>query len=310
MQRNNGNGMKAYENDWSKSERSQSHPGSMSQMRGGGMRRNRMPGNDQSYNGGHMSDRGSMSPQGYGQSKNRGMRNGYGQQGMNGHPMNGIKGRGRGGSMNVAGGPASRYGGSMNRGGSMSHDRSTGYRGGSKGRLGSNYGAMGGQSHPGGSMTSSAMNNGGYGGSRYNGNSNGRFGHPSSQMNGGSSSGGQFSQGYGGGRGGGGSRMNGSNGRSRQQGRNDFTSNNGNGNNDQAYKLAALGEEIAGPLTKSFSCKGKKYGYYADVANGCKVYHVCAPEQRRHFSFFCNSGTIFDRDSQTCVRKNQITCKA
>ena len=75
-----------------------------------------------------------------------------------------------------------------------------------------------------------------------------------------------------------------------------------------AYRLASLGDEIAGPVQKSFSCKGKDYGYYADTANQCKVYHVCVPEQKQQYSFFCNEGTIFDEEDQTCVRKASGKC--
>jgi hypothetical protein len=99
-----------------------------------------------------------------------------------------------------------------------------------------------------------------------------------------------------------GGRQNGSRGRQGQQ------SDQSGRNQDQAYKLASLGDEIAGPIQKSFSCQGKDYGYYADTSNGCKVFHVCAPQQKRHFSFFCNEGTIFDQEAQTCMRKGKAKC--
>lgn len=77
-----------------------------------------------------------------------------------------------------------------------------------------------------------------------------------------------------------------------------------------AYRLASQGEEIAGPVQKTFSCEGKDYGYYADVGNNCKVYHVCVPSQKQHYSFFCNEGTIFDDTQQTCIHKSSKSCVA
>merc|ERR1712158_343426 len=28
---------------------------------------------------------------------------------------------------------------------------------------------------------------------------------------------------------------------------------------------------------ESFSCEGQDYGYYADVASGCEIFHICLP---------------------------------
>merc|ERR1712150_328758 len=30
---------------------------------------------------------------------------------------------------------------------------------------------------------------------------------------------------------------------------------------------------------ESFSCEGQDYGYYADVASGCEIFHICLPIQ-------------------------------
>merc|ERR1712008_281484 len=52
---------------------------------------------------------------------------------------------------------------------------------------------------------------------------------------------------------------------------------------------------------ESFSCEGQDYGYYADVASGCEIFHICLPIQDNDgivtstakWSFFCGNGTIF-----------------
>ena len=37
--------------------------------------------------------------------------------------------------------------------------------------------------------------------------------------------------------------------------------------------LDILGREAS----RDFSCEDRQYGYYADVANDCKVFHICVP---------------------------------
>ena len=44
------------------------------------------------------------------------------------------------------------------------------------------------------------------------------------------------------------------------------------------------------------------YGYYADVANECQIFHICYPvtyadgiEEMLKWSFICPAGTIFDQ---------------
>lgn len=48
-----------------------------------------------------------------------------------------------------------------------------------------------------------------------------------------------------------------------------------------------------------FSCEGRIYGYYADVANNCQIFHVCAPPEGQ-YSFFCPNQTIFDQRYMVC----------
>ncbi|XP_076031335.1 U-scoloptoxin(01)-Cw1a-like [Oratosquilla oratoria] len=62
-----------------------------------------------------------------------------------------------------------------------------------------------------------------------------------------------------------------------------------------------------GPIVTGFSCDGLKYGYYADVNNDCRVFHVCAPYldadnfiKTIMYSFICGQGTVFDQATLTC----------
>ncbi|XP_045612065.2 U-scoloptoxin(01)-Cw1a-like [Procambarus clarkii] len=68
--------------------------------------------------------------------------------------------------------------------------------------------------------------------------------------------------------------------------------------------LEVLGAEPA----RSFECAGRNYGYYADVATDCRVFHVCLPisddlgevVETAQFSFFCGNQTVFSQESLTC----------
>ncbi|XP_063876309.1 uncharacterized protein LOC135109138 isoform X1 [Scylla paramamosain] len=66
----------------------------------------------------------------------------------------------------------------------------------------------------------------------------------------------------------------------------------------------------------NFRCDDKIYGYYADVDNDCKIFHVCLPLQQLYpanfttpvtfqFSFFCNNNTVFSQDSMTCAWEDE-----
>lgn len=82
------------------------------------------------------------------------------------------------------------------------------------------------------------------------------------------------------------------------------------------HELPADFELIVGNYDQSFSCEGLKYGYYADMANACKVFHVCQPitladgtEQIQHWSFLCGNQTVFNQFSLTCSHPDEaIPC--
>lgn len=65
---------------------------------------------------------------------------------------------------------------------------------------------------------------------------------------------------------------------------------------------------LSSPLTTSFECAGRAYGYYADQDNNCEVFHVCLPIEddagsiieTAQFSFACGNQTVFSQDSLTC----------
>ncbi|XP_042235240.1 U-scoloptoxin(01)-Cw1a-like [Homarus americanus] len=66
------------------------------------------------------------------------------------------------------------------------------------------------------------------------------------------------------------------------------------------------GQEIKRPF---FSCRGRVFGYYADVTSGCRIFHICQPIsdeygallETAHFSFFCGNLTVFNQESLTCT---------
>ncbi|GLH07758.1 Uncharacterized protein GBIM_13186 [Gryllus bimaculatus] len=91
-----------------------------------------------------------------------------------------------------------------------------------------------------------------------------------------------------------------------------------------------------GPPDESFSCDGRGYGYYADPANACRVFHVCLPLQLpvdpnananangpadagadaqpapppHRFSFICPEQTLFNQEAFTCTRpEDSIPCE-
>ncbi|XP_045603720.1 U-scoloptoxin(01)-Cw1a [Procambarus clarkii] len=72
-----------------------------------------------------------------------------------------------------------------------------------------------------------------------------------------------------------------------------------------------------GPIVTGFSCDGLQYGYYADVANGCRVFHVCYPYldadqflRTRMWSFICGQGAVFNQVALVCDHtKDSIPCE-
>jgi hypothetical protein len=66
-------------------------------------------------------------------------------------------------------------------------------------------------------------------------------------------------------------------------------------------------------IVDEFSCEGKRYGYYADVANDCQIFHICYPvqypdgqEEMFKWSFICPNQTIFDQASLVPLLKDDL----
>merc|ERR1712142_811477 len=72
------------------------------------------------------------------------------------------------------------------------------------------------------------------------------------------------------------------------------------------FELPSNATLILGGIQFGFDCGDLPYGYYADEANNCAIYHVCLPYIEddlyvtRHFSFMCGVGTVFDQERLVC----------
>ncbi|XP_043279657.1 probable serine/threonine-protein kinase DDB_G0282963 [Venturia canescens] len=58
--------------------------------------------------------------------------------------------------------------------------------------------------------------------------------------------------------------------------------------------------------TTSFSCRGLKGGYYADLETNCQVFHIC--DNGRKISFLCPNGTIFQQSQLICDWWFKVDC--
>ncbi|XP_071512385.1 U-scoloptoxin(01)-Cw1a-like [Panulirus ornatus] len=71
-------------------------------------------------------------------------------------------------------------------------------------------------------------------------------------------------------------------------------------------ELPANASLILGSIQAGFDCADLPYGYYADEANNCAIFHVCLPYINfgeivtRQFSFMCGEGTVFDQERFVC----------
>jgi len=73
---------------------------------------------------------------------------------------------------------------------------------------------------------------------------------------------------------------------------------------------ASAADLLDAPYDDGFNCDQQDagYGYYADVNNGCKVFHICNPvydnegivQRMDKYSFVCGEGTQFDQQTLTC----------
>merc|ERR1711964_655839 len=72
------------------------------------------------------------------------------------------------------------------------------------------------------------------------------------------------------------------------------------------FALPSNASLVLGGINTGFECGDLPYGYYADEANNCAIFHVCLPYidhdvyVTRHFSFMCGEGTMFDQERLVC----------
>ena len=75
-----------------------------------------------------------------------------------------------------------------------------------------------------------------------------------------------------------------------------------------AFQLPSNASLVLGNIITGFDCNDLPYGYYADEANNCQVFHICLPYidhdvyTVRMFSFLCGEGTVFDQVSNNCKK--------
>ena len=64
-----------------------------------------------------------------------------------------------------------------------------------------------------------------------------------------------------------------------------------------------------------FSCFNRRYGYYADIAKKCYMFHLCYPVQEpatgqilfQRFSFVCSDNAVFDQQHLVCVDNGTLS---
>ncbi|XP_071512441.1 U-scoloptoxin(01)-Cw1a-like [Panulirus ornatus] len=81
------------------------------------------------------------------------------------------------------------------------------------------------------------------------------------------------------------------------------------------FDLPSNATLLLGDIQTGFDCADRPYGYYADEANYCAIYHVCLPYINfdqivtRQFSFMCGEGTVFDQERLVCdFPEGAISC--
>ncbi|XP_022248989.1 uncharacterized protein LOC111087256 [Limulus polyphemus] len=79
----------------------------------------------------------------------------------------------------------------------------------------------------------------------------------------------------------------------------------------RAYELPDGAELLVGNIRTTFSCPGD--GYYADVDNDCKIFHVChtvthanGPSEVQQWSFLCGNLTFFNQLTLTCGFADEV----
>ncbi|XP_076357838.1 uncharacterized protein LOC143250761 isoform X2 [Tachypleus tridentatus] len=79
----------------------------------------------------------------------------------------------------------------------------------------------------------------------------------------------------------------------------------------RAYELPDGAELLVGNVQTTFSCPGD--GYYADVDNDCKIFHVChtvtdsnGRSEVQQWSFMCGNLTFYNQLTLTCGFQDEV----
>merc|ERR1712156_406028 len=73
--------------------------------------------------------------------------------------------------------------------------------------------------------------------------------------------------------------------------------------------LLVMGQDLAEiPADLTFSCEGRPYGYYADPATNCQVFHICLGDGDIKWSFLCPNQTIFNQQYFVCDYAINVEC--
>lgn len=80
----------------------------------------------------------------------------------------------------------------------------------------------------------------------------------------------------------------------------------------EAFQLPDGVQAYIPSIKPNFKCESG--GYFADVENDCKIFHVCVPEmgksELQQYSFACGNMTVFNQFSMTCSDPAEtIPCK-
>merc|ERR1711879_736379 len=75
--------------------------------------------------------------------------------------------------------------------------------------------------------------------------------------------------------------------------------------------VLVMGQDLAEiPADLTFSCEGRPYGYYADPATNCQVFHICLGDGDIKWSFLCPNQTIFNQQYFVCDYSVNVDCVA
>merc|ERR1711934_590617 len=76
-----------------------------------------------------------------------------------------------------------------------------------------------------------------------------------------------------------------------------------------AIAALVIGQDLVElPADLTFSCDGRAYGYYADTATNCQVFHICLGDGDIKWSFLCPNQTIFNQQYFVCDYAINVEC--